>query len=298
MAKLINIGFGNVVNSRKIVAVVSPDAAPVKRMIQSIKGTRSLIDATQGRKTKAVIVTSDDYLVLSALQPETIARRLRKLIIMKKRKRNMSKGVLTVVSGFSGAGKGTVMKRLLEKYENYALSISVTTRKPREGERDGIEYFFRTREEVEAMIQEDQLLEHAEYVGNYYGTPRFYVEDMLSQGKNVILEIEIQGAMKIKEKIPEAVLVFVTPPTIEELRSRLIGRGTETADVIASRLRRAAEESEGMNNYDYILINDQVEDCVDQLHQIILSERCRAQRNEELINTIQEEARIFMKGDK
>ena len=197
----------------------------------------------------------------------------------------MSKGVLTVVSGFSGAGKGTVMKRLLEKYENYALSISVTTRKPREGERDGIEYFFRTREEVEAMIQEDQLLEHAEYVGNYYGTPRFYVEDMLSQGKNVILEIEIQGAMKIKEKIPEAVLVFVTPPT-------------ETADVIASRLRRAAEESEGMNNYDYILINDQVEDCVDQLHQIILSERCRAQRNEELINTIQEEARIFMKGDK
>ena len=210
----------------------------------------------------------------------------------------MSKGVLTVVSGFSGAGKGTVMKRLLEKYENYALSISVTTRKPREGERDGIEYFFRTREEVEAMIQEDQLLEHAEYVGNYYGTPRFYVEDMLSQGKNVILEIEIQGAMKIKEKIPEAVLVFVTPPTIEELRSRLTGRGTETADVIASRLRRAAEESEGMNNYDYILINDQVEDCVDQLHQINLSERCRAQRNEELINTIQEEARIFMKGDK
>ena len=190
------------------------------------------------------------------------------------------------------------MKRLLEKYENYALSISVTTRKPREGERDGIEYFFRTREEVEAMIQEDQLLEHAEYVGNYYGTPRFYVEDMLSQGKNVILEIEIQGAMKIKEKIPEAVLVFVTPPTIEELRSRLTGRGTERADVIASRLRRAAEESEGMDNYDYILINDQVEDCVDQLHQIILSERCRAQRNEELINTIQEEARIFMKGDK
>lgn len=210
----------------------------------------------------------------------------------------MSKGVLTVVSGFSGAGKGTVMKRLLEKYKNYALSISVTTRKPREGERDGVEYFFRTREEVEEMIQNDQLLEHAEYVGNYYGTPRFYVEEMLSQGKNVILEIEIQGAMKIKEKIPETVLVFVTPPTIEELRSRLTGRGTETADVIASRLRRAAEESEGMNDYDYILINDQVEDCVDQLHQIILSECCRAQRNEELINTIQEEARIFMKGDK
>lgn len=210
----------------------------------------------------------------------------------------MSKGVLTVVSGFSGAGKGTVMKRLLEKYDNYALSISVTTRNPREGERDGIEYFFRTREEVEDMIANDQLLEHAEYVGNYYGTPRFYVEEKLAQGQNVILEIEIQGAMEIKKKIPEAVLVFVTPPTIEELRNRLTGRGTETADVIESRLRRAAEEAEGMNSYDYLLINDQVDSCVDQLHQIILSERCRTHRNTNLINTIQEEARIFMKGDK
>lgn len=210
----------------------------------------------------------------------------------------MSKGVLTVVSGFSGAGKGTVMKRLLEKYDNYALSISVTTRNPRDGERDGIEYFFRTREEVEAMIAKDQLLEHAEYVGNYYGTPRFYVEDKLSQGQNVILEIEIQGAMEIKKKIPDAVLVFVTPPSFEELCSRLTGRGTETAEVIESRMRRAAEESQGMNDYDYILINDQIEDCVDQLHQIILSERCRTHRNDKLVNTIQEEARVFMKGDK
>lgn len=210
----------------------------------------------------------------------------------------MSKGVLTVVSGFSGAGKGTVMKRLLEKYDNYALSISVTTRSPREGERDGVEYFFRTREEVEAMIADDQLLEHAEYVGNYYGTPRFYVENKLAQGQNVILEIEIQGAMAIKKKIPDAVLVFVTPPSFDELRKRLTGRGTETAEVIESRIRRAAEESKGMNDYDYILINDQVEDCVDQLHQIILSERCRTHRNDTLVNTIQEEARIFMKGDK
>ena len=210
----------------------------------------------------------------------------------------MSKGVLTVVSGFSGAGKGTVMKRLLEKYENYALSISVTTRQPREGERDGIEYFFRTREEVEAMIENDEFLEYARYVDNYYGTPRFYVEEMLAKGKNVILEIEIQGAMQIKAKNPEAVLVFVTPPSFEELRNRLVGRGTETADVIESRLRRASEEAEGMSSYDYILVNDQVEDCVDRLHQIILSERAKAQRNEEFINTIQQEARIFMKGDK
>lgn len=210
----------------------------------------------------------------------------------------MSKGVLTVVSGFSGAGKGTVMKRLIQKYNDYALSISVTTRKPREGERDGIEYFFKTKEEVETMIENDEFLEYARYVDNYYGTPRFYVEEMLAKGKNVILEIEIQGAMQIKAKNPEAVLIFVTPPSFEELRNRLVGRGTETADVIESRLRRASEEAEGMSSYDYILVNDQVEDCVDRLHQIILSERAKAQRNEEFINTIRQEARIFMKGDK
>ena len=210
----------------------------------------------------------------------------------------MSKGVLTVVSGFSGAGKGTVMKRLIQKYDDYALSISVTTRKPREGERDGIEYFFKTKEEVETMIKNDEFLEYARYVDNYYGTPRFYVEEMLAKGKNVILEIEIQGAMQIKAKNSEAVLVFVTPPSFEELRKRLVGRGTETADVIESRLRRASEEAEGMSSYDYILVNDQVEDCVDRLHQIILSERAKAQRNEEFINTIRQEARIFMKGDK
>lgn len=210
----------------------------------------------------------------------------------------MSKGVLTVVSGFSGAGKGTVMKRLIQKYDDYALSISVTTRNPREGERDGIEYFFKTKEEVEAMIENDEFLEYARYVDNYYGTPRFYVEEMLAKGKNVILEIEIQGAMQIKAENQEAVLVFVTPPSFEELRNRLIGRGTETADVIESRLKRASEEAEGMPSYDYILVNDQVEDCVDRLHQIILSERAKAQRNEEFINTIQQEARIFMKGDK
>ena len=210
----------------------------------------------------------------------------------------MSKGVLAVVSGFSGAGKGTVMKALLKEYVDYALSISVTTRNPRPGEEDGREYFFRTRAEVEKMIAEDQLLEYAEYVGNYYGTPRFYVEDMLARGKNVILEIELQGAMKIKEKIPEAVLIFITPPSFEELKNRLIGRGTETEEVINSRLARAAEEAEEMDKYDYIVVNDQVEDCVHCLHQIILSERCKVHCNEELINTIQEEARVFAKGDK
>ena len=136
----------------------------------------------------------------------------------------MNKGILVVVSGFSGAGKGTVMKRLMEKYDDYALSVSATTRKPRPGEEDGREYFFRTRDEFEKLIEEDALLEYARYVENYYGTPRSYVEEQLQAGRNVILEIEIQGAMKIKEKIPEALLVFVTPPTVEELERRLVGR--------------------------------------------------------------------------
>lgn len=205
----------------------------------------------------------------------------------------MSRGVLVVVSGFSGAGKGTVMKRLLEKYDNYALSISVTTRKPRPGEEDGREYFFRTKEEFEKYIEDDALIEYAQYVDNYYGTPRFYVEEQLAAGKDVILEIEIQGAMKVKEKNPEAVLVFVTPPTVEELKRRLTERGTETPEVIAERLVRASEEAEGMHNYDYLLLNDVLEDCVDELHQIIQSEHARSWRNKEFISRIQEESRQF-----
>ena len=207
----------------------------------------------------------------------------------------MNKGILVVVSGFSGAGKGTVMKRLMEKYDDYALSVSATTRKPRPGEEDGREYFFRTRDEFEKLIEEDALLEYAQYVENYYGTPRSYVEEQLQAGRNVILEIEIQGAMKIKEKIPEALLVFVTPPTVEELERRLTGRGTETAQVIADRLARTGEEAEGMGQYDYILVNDTVEECVDHLHQIIVSEHSRASRNAEFIADIQKQTKAFQK---
>lgn len=207
----------------------------------------------------------------------------------------MNKGILVVVSGFSGAGKGTVMKRLLEKYDDYALSISVTTRNPRPGEEDGREYFFRKREEFEKLIQEDALIEYAQYVENYYGTPRSYVEEQLQAGRNVILEIEIQGAMKVKKKIPEALLVFVTPPTVEELERRLRDRGTETAQVIADRLARAGEEAKGMDQYDYILVNDTVEECVDHLHQIIVSEHSRASRNTEFIADIQQQTRAFQK---
>lgn len=204
------------------------------------------------------------------------------------------KGILVVVSGFSGAGKGTVMKALLNQYDNYALSVSVTTRQPRPGEEDGREYFFRTREEFETLIKEDALIEYAQYVGNYYGTPRSYVEQKLSEGKDVILEIEIQGAMKVKEKIPEALLVFVAPPSVEELKHRLVGRGTETPEGIASRLSRAGEEAEGMEAYEYLLINDDLDTCVRELHQIIQSEHSRSSRNPEFINQIKTEARTFL----
>ena len=209
----------------------------------------------------------------------------------------MKKGILTIVSGFSGAGKGTLMKALLVKYDSYALSISATTRKPREGEVDGREYFFKTVEEFEQLIQEDTLIEYAKFVDNYYGTPKAYVEEQLNQGKDVILEIEIQGALKVKEKMPDTLLVFVTPPSADELKRRLVGRGTETMDVIESRLARANEEAKGMDKYDYILVNDVLDKCVDDLHNLIQSEKCASERNGAFISKITEELKMFSKGE-
>ena len=178
-------------------------------------------------------------------------------------------GILVVVSGFSGAGKGTLMKELLKRYDNYALSISATTRAPREGETDGKEYFFVTKEQFEKMRDERKLIEYPQYVNNYYGTPKEYVEQKMAEGKDVILEIEIQGALKVKKRFPDALLLFVTPPSAEELRRRLVGRGTETLEVINARLARAAEEASGMEAYDYLLINDDLDRCVEEMHQLI-----------------------------
>lgn len=199
------------------------------------------------------------------------------------------RGILIVVSGFSGAGKGTIMKEIMRRYDNYALSISATTRKPRPGEEDGREYFFKTVEEFEKMIAKDELIEYARYVDNYYGTPRAYVEERLEAGKDVILEIEIQGALKVKEKFPQTLLLFVTPPTAGELRERLRGRGTETEDVIDFRMKRAKEESLGMDRYDYLLINDMVDECVEEMHQIIRGEHRRSYRNMAFIERMKEE---------
>ena len=207
MNKLIHIGFGNIVNAGKIIAIVSPDSAPVKRLVQKARETGDAIDATQGRKTKAVLVMENSQLVLSALLPELHREHRRKAERKMKRK-----GILIVVSGFSGTGKGTLMKELVQSYDDYALSVSMTTRSPRPGEEEGKEYFFVSREEFVSQINNDGLIEYASYCEHYYGTPREYVEAHLEAGKDVILEIEIQGALKVKEKYPTALLLFVMPP--------------------------------------------------------------------------------------
>lgn len=199
------------------------------------------------------------------------------------------KGILIVVSGFSGAGKGTLMKQIVRSYENYALSISMTTRKPRPGEEEGREYFFVSREVFEDKISKDGLIEYAIYCDNYYGTPREYVERQLERGKDVILEIEIQGALKVKKKFPTALLLFVMPPNVAELKKRLEGRGTESQEVINKRLKRACEEAEGIEEYDYIVINDELEECVKEMHSLIQAAHYAPIRNEEFIEKMKKE---------
>ena len=205
-----------------------------------------------------------------------------------------NRGILIVVSGFAGSGKGTIMKELMRQYpERYALSISATTRAPRPGETDGVEYFFKSREEFLAMIDAEALVEYAEYVGNFYGTPRAYVQEQLAAGKDVILEIEIQGALKIKQRFPDTLLLFVMPPSAKELKSRLVGRGTETMEVIASRLARAKEEANGIEAYDYLIVNDVLEESVQKVHGIITQEHFRVSRNMDIIETMRSELNNF-----
>ena len=209
-----------------------------------------------------------------------------------------NQGVLAVISGFSGAGKGTLMKELMKRYEEtYALSVSATTRNPREGEVDGREYFFKTTEEFEKMIAKEELIEYARYVENYYGTPRTYVEQQLEAGKDVILEIEIQGALKVKEKYPDALMLFLVPPDAQTLKERLVGRGTETADVIHDRLERAAQEAQEMGSYEYIIVNDDLDTCVKQVHELIQSAHCKKSHNTAFIKELQQDMNCFLKGE-
>lgn len=196
-----------------------------------------------------------------------------------------NRGLLTVISGFSGSGKGTVVNGLINKY-GYSLSISATTRKAREGEHDGIHYFFKTEEEFRNMIDNNGLIEWVQYIDNYYGTPRDYVDDMLAKGKDVILEIEMQGGLKVKENYKDALLIFMTPPSARELKKRLIGRGTEDMSTIKKRLKRASEETNYIDSYDYLIINDNLNECIENINTIIQAEKKRLVRNNDLLNAV------------
>ena len=202
----------------------------------------------------------------------------------------IKKGLLIIISGFSGTGKGTAIKKLLELYPNdYCLSISATTRNPRDGEVHGREYFFKTKEDFEEMIMKQELIEYTQYVDNYYGTPKEYVEDQMDAGHNIILEIEIDGALNVKKLYPDALLIFLLPPSIKELEKRLRERGTESEDVIADRIKRASEESKVIREYDSVVVNDTIDDCVSTIHNIVEIEGLKVYRQEEVIHNIEQE---------
>ena len=196
-----------------------------------------------------------------------------------------NKGQLTVISGFSGSGKGTVVSKLVEKY-GYALSVSATTRAPRTGEHEGVHYFYKSVDEFKHLIDNNGLLEWAQYVDNYYGTPRYYVENMLNEGKDVILEIEMQGGLQVRDNVEDSLLIFMAPPSAAELKARLTGRGTEDTDTINKRLKRASEEIQYIDSYDYLVINDDLDECVDNIHSIIQNGKKRIIHNPVLVNTI------------
>lgn len=209
----------------------------------------------------------------------------------------MKKGKLLVISGFSGVGKGTVVNYLKEHSDNYKISVSVTTREPRENEIPGVHYHYISNEEFEDMINENKLLEHAGYVDHYYGTPREFVEENLDNGNDVILEIETKGALQIKANKPEAVLIFILPPSAAELKNRLVGRQTETEEVIVERLKKAAEETDNIEKYDYYVLNDEVEKCAKHIENIKNNNNPKS-LDMDFVNQIKSEVLEFAKGDK
>jgi len=189
-----------------------------------------------------------------------------------------SEGMLVVVSGPAGVGKGTLCRALFEQWSGLEYSVSVTTRKPRPGETEGKDYYFRTTEEFFKMIERNEFLEWAEFCGNYYGTPKFHVEKVLKENKTILLEIDIQGAKQVKKQYPEGVFIFIVPPSYEALAERLRGRGTEPEDVIRQRLNKAIQEIENIKDYDYVVENDEIQIAVEKLKSIIIAEQCKVKR--------------------
>lgn len=198
----------------------------------------------------------------------------------------MNKGIPIVISAPSGCGKDTILEQLFKINDNLAYSVSATTRAMREGESDGVSYHFHTRESFERMIENNEVLEYTEYCGNYYGTPKKAVEDMLCEGKDVILKIEVEGAMNIKKIFPECVLIFILPPSFPELERRLRKRGTETEETIAARIAQAKNELEYADKFDYLIVNGELEKAVADVNIVILSEKMASRRNTELLNSI------------
>lgn len=206
----------------------------------------------------------------------------------------MKKGILLIISGFAGSGKGTIVKKLLSDYDSYAVSVSATTRAPRPGEEEGRDYFFVTKEKFEEMIADDEFLEYAQYVDNYYGTPRKYVNRMLDEGRDVILEIEQQGALQVKAKRPDALLMFVMPPSVQEIYNRLKKRGTETEEVIMKRMRQGAREAGVIEDYDYLIINDDLDECVRNVHDTVRCSKYATGRNKALIDKVKSQFNDFL----
>ena len=198
----------------------------------------------------------------------------------------MNKGTLVVVSGFSGAGKGTVLSQVFQRRPDLYFSVSFTTRAPRTGEQDGVDYHFITREAFEERIHRGEFLEYAEYVGNYYGTSLKVIQEKLDQGIDVILEIEIQGAAKVREKMPEAVSLFLVPPSFEELSRRLHRRATDAEEVIQGRLQKAREECKQIPNYDYLVVNDKVSEAAGEIIAILTAESCRTKHRINLVEGV------------
>lgn len=196
----------------------------------------------------------------------------------------MGKGLLLVISGPSGAGKGTICKELLNRDKNMNLSISATTRDPRVGEEEGINYFFLKRDKFKSMIENNEFLEHAEVYSNFYGTPKQYVLDKLEQGKDVLLEIDIQGALNVKEIYPDGVFTFIMPPSMKELKNRIEKRGTETREAMVKRLESAYKEIEYVFKYDYAVLNDEVDSAVDKIQAILKAEKCKVNRQQDIID--------------
>ena len=212
----------------------------------------------------------------------------------------IDKGNLVVISGFSGSGKGTIIKSLLQSdKDEYVLSVSATSRKPREEEIEGVHYFFKSKEEFELMIKNNELIEYAEYVGNYYGTPRKYVEEMLAQGKNVILEIEVVGGKAIKKMFSDAIMIFILPPSISVLKERLINRKSESLEVINHRITQAKNEFNYIENYDYIIINGDLQEAIEKMRSVIkggasdMAESVKLIHNRTIIESIAQELKEF-----